>query len=179
MEGFLLFTSGRWRLALPLERVRQVIGAAEVTFVRSGDGLAEVNIGGYLLPLVDPVGVERGEPGDPAEVVALTEEKGLTAGILIDKIVAIHRVSRDVVRPLPVRFARPGSVSDGLVEHDEFLYVLMNVGRAVAQGPRAWAVGEGVRVARPAGRGDPAECDPGRHPGVTEQDKTPEEGAAP
>ncbi len=138
MGRYLLFSAGGSRLAVPLERVRQLVDAAQAD-VRKEDGSSEglpgtVTIDGAEIPLgnLAPVGLQVDRQ---AETLAVLEEKGLTAGLFIDRITGIRDEKTVQRRDVPAWLARFCPGFQGLLEADDGLYLLLDVAYALNPEP--------------------------------------------
>lgn len=137
MERYFLFISGGWRLALSIRHLRKVVESSQFGFPGRKEGCREPNhiqVGSESITLVAPHLFPRDRKHESGpEGLAVIEEKGLTAGILVDKIHGIE--GGDAVR----RFDLPDSLSAfcrtvrGLVEVDGGLYLLIDVGQALKE----------------------------------------------
>lgn len=106
---YLAFTVLGVDYALPVERVREAVPAAAVTWLAGGPatlrGLVEVR--GTLLPVLD-LGARRGrrEPGAAREACVLVVESSsegqpLTLGLLADAVAEVVSLGPDEVTPPP------------------------------------------------------------------------------
>ncbi len=137
-KGWLLFLSGDLNLALPLESLLRLVEAGSWGGRRSAAArgkIVEVELDGRSIPLVDPADLSQGvrREGEP-EGLAVVEERGLTAAVIMDKIVGIREEPAVSRRSLPDRLSLSAGPFDGLIEGEEGIFLVLDPRRIVARG---------------------------------------------
>ncbi len=171
-KGYVAFWLGEQRMAVPMERVLEIIRVPETVAVPLGadclDGLA--NLRGNVLPVVDlraALGMDPGERTEEARVVVA--DCGGPLGLRVDRIDRVLHAAPDAIHsPEELGRAESARFLDGMIRLDGGTLVsVLHLDRLVAErvgAAVAERAGEGPRVggrgAGTTGAGGPS-ADPG------------------
>jgi len=132
-----LFLSGDIGYAVALEQLKHLLDpmGMEIGKNRDGDGFRKVEIEGRLIPLVDPRLHFHGKEGlEKPVALAVVEERGLTAALLIDRIIGIREEPAIKYHAFPDRLFPFVQAFNGIIEVEEGIFLLLKVSRIIEEG---------------------------------------------
>jgi purine-binding chemotaxis protein CheW len=131
----LSFRLGGEEYVLPVDDVREVLKSRELTVVPNSPShvLGVTSIRGTVLPVID-LGKRLGLPpavrDEKARIIIINPDDE-DAGILVDRVTGVVRISPDAVRPAPETVEQGAEFLKGIARKDDRLYILLDLHKAV------------------------------------------------
>jgi purine-binding chemotaxis protein CheW len=112
--------------AVPVERVREIVRVRPITPIPHvpAEVRGVISLRGEIVEVVDlrrRLGLEPTEPARSTRIVVVHSEDGKVAGILVDAVREVSRVSEDSIRPAS---NESGAVESLCVRGDEFVSLI-------------------------------------------------------
>jgi purine-binding chemotaxis protein CheW len=130
----LSFRLGDEEYVLPVDDVREVLKSRELTIVPNSPPhvLGVTSIRGTVLPVID-LGKRLGLPpavrDEKARIIIISPDDE-DAGILVDQVTGVVRISPDAVRPAPETVEQGAEFLKGIARKDDSLYILLDLHKA-------------------------------------------------
>jgi purine-binding chemotaxis protein CheW len=131
----LSFRLGSEEYVLPVEDVREVLKSRELTIIPNSPlhVLGVTSIRGAVLPVID-LGRRLGLPpavrDEKARIIIISPDDE-EAGILVDRVTGVVRLSPDAIRPAPETVEQGAEFLKGIARKDDRLYILLDLHKAV------------------------------------------------
>jgi purine-binding chemotaxis protein CheW len=131
----LSFRLGGEEYVLPVDDVREVLKSRELTSVPNSPPhvLGVTSIRGTVLPVID-LGKRLGLPpalrDEKARIIIISPDDE-DAGILVDRVTGVVRITPDAVRPAPETVEQGAEFLKGIARKDDRLYILLDLHKAV------------------------------------------------
>jgi purine-binding chemotaxis protein CheW len=131
----LSFRLGSEEYVLPVDDVQEVLKSRELTTVPNSPPhvLGVTSIRGTVLPVLD-LGKRLGLPpatrDDKARIIIICPDDE-DAGILVDGVTGVVRISPDTVRPAPETIEQGAEFLKGIARKNDRLYILLDLRKAV------------------------------------------------
>jgi purine-binding chemotaxis protein CheW len=132
----LSFRLGNEEYVLPVDDVQEVLKSRELTMVPNAPQyvLGVTSIRGTVLPVLD-LGMRLGLPPakrDEKTRIIIISPEDEDAGILVDRVTGVVRISPNTVRPAPETIEQGAEFLKGIARKDDRLYILLDLHKAVA-----------------------------------------------
>jgi purine-binding chemotaxis protein CheW len=123
----LTFEIGSTPYAVPVERVREIIRIRPITPVPRvpAEVRGVISLRGEIVEVIDlrrRLDLEPAEPVRSTRIIVVHSEDGKVAGILVDAVCEVSRVSEDAIRP--VTGAETGVVESLCVRGEQFVSLI-------------------------------------------------------
>jgi len=131
----LSFGLGREEYVLPVDDVQEVLKSRELTKVTNSPPyvLGVTSIRGTVLPVLDlgrRLGLPPATRDDKARIIIISPNDE-DAGILVDRVSGVVRISPDAIRPAPETIEQGAEFLKGIARKDDRLYILLDLHKAV------------------------------------------------
>ena len=130
----LSFRLGEEEYALPVNDVREVLKSRALTSVPNSPPhiLGVTSIRGTVLPVID-LGKRLGLPpavqDERARIIIISPDDE-DAGIVVDRVTGVVRISPDAIRPAPETVEQGAEFLKGIARKDDRLYILLDLNKA-------------------------------------------------
>jgi len=130
----LSFRLGGEEYVLPVDDVREVLKSRALTSVPNSPPhiLGVTSIRGTVLPVID-LGKRLGLPpsvkDEKARVIIISPDDE-DAGIVVDRVTGVVRISPDDIRPSPETIEQGAEFLKGIARKDDRLYILLDLNKA-------------------------------------------------
>jgi len=130
----LSFRLGGEEYVLPVDDVREVLKSRELTIVPNSPPhvLGVTSIRGRVLPVID-LGRRLGLPpavrDEKARIIIISPDDE-DAGIMVDRVTGVVRISPDAIRPAPETVEQGAEFLKGIARKGERLYILLDLNKA-------------------------------------------------
>src|SRR5512139_1148386 len=132
----LSFLLGGEQYVLPVDDVREVLKSRELTIVPNSPPhvLGVTSIRGTVLPVID-LGRRLGLPpavrDEKARIIIISPDDE-DAGIVVDRVTGVVRISPDTIRPAPETVEQGAEFLKGIARKGDRLYILLDLNKAAA-----------------------------------------------
>ncbi len=132
----LSFLLGGEQYVLPVDDVREVLKSRELTIVPNSPPhvLGVTSIRGTVLPVID-LGRRLGLPpavrDEKARIIIISPDDE-DAGIVVDRVTGVVRISPDAIRPAPETVEQGAEFLKGIARKGDRLYILLDLNKAAA-----------------------------------------------
>jgi len=131
----LSFRLGSEEYVLPVDEVQEVLKSRELTMVPNSPPhvLGVTSIRGTVLPVLDlgrRLGLPPATRDEKARIIIISPDDE-DAGILVDRVTGVVRISPDAVRPAPETIEQGAEFLKGIARKDDRLYILLDLHKAV------------------------------------------------
>ena len=132
----LSFLLGGEQYVLPVDDVREVLKSRELTIVPNSPPhvLGVTSIRGTVLPVID-IGRRLGLPpavrDEKARIIIISPDDE-DAGIVVDRVTGVVRISPDAIRPAPETVDQGAEFLKGIARKGDRLYILLDLNKAAA-----------------------------------------------
>ena len=130
----LSFRLGGEEYVLPVDDVREVLKSRALTSVPNSPPhiLGVTSIRGTVLPVID-LGKRLGLPpsvkDEKARVIIISPDDE-DAGIMVDRVTGVMRLSPESIRPAPETIEQGAEFLKGIARKDDRLYILLDLNKA-------------------------------------------------
>ncbi len=130
----LSFRLGSEEYVLPVDEIQEVLKSRELTLVPNSPPhvLGVTSIRGTVLPVLD-LGRRLGLPpavrDEKARIIIISPDDE-AAGILVDRVTGVVRISPDAVHPAPETIEQGAEFLKGIARKDNRLYILLDLHKA-------------------------------------------------
>ncbi len=131
----LSFRLGDEEYAVMVDAVKEVLKNRELTSVPNAPDyiLGIMSLRGPVLPVIDlckRLGLPQGKKDEKSRiiVVSINEED---AGLYVDRVTGVVRISPDAVRPTPETIEHGAEFLQGIVRKEDKLYILLDLEKAI------------------------------------------------
>ena len=134
---FAVFTLGSLEYAIDIMRIKQIIRPLEVRPVPEVAGLIDgvIEMRGVVIPVMDlrrRFGLEPDPNTRGSKFIIVRLERRLI-GLVVDRVIGVHRVSREAIRATPHWITGPAAaVFSGVCRRDTSLVLLIDLPRLVS-----------------------------------------------
>jgi purine-binding chemotaxis protein CheW len=130
----LSFILGGEEYVLPVDEVREVLKSRALTIVPNSPPhvLGVTSIRGTVLPVIDlgrRLGLPPAEQDEKARIIIISPDDE-DAGIVVDRVTGVVRISPDAIRPAPETVEQGAEFLKGIARKDDRLYILLNLNKA-------------------------------------------------
>ncbi|MFH2009717.1 MAG: chemotaxis protein CheW [bacterium] len=134
---FAVFTLGSLEYAVDIMRISQIIRPISIRPVPRVPAFIEgvIELRGVVIPIMDlrrRLGIEPAPDVRATKYIIVRLERRLI-GLIVDRVVGVHRVSHDAIRPTPDWISGPeASVFSGVCRRVEGLVLLVDLDRLIS-----------------------------------------------
>jgi purine-binding chemotaxis protein CheW len=130
----LSFLLGGEEYVLPVDEVREVLKSRELTIVPNSPPhvLGVTSIRGTVLPVIDlgrRLGIPPAARDERARIIIISPDDE-DAGIVVDRVTGVVRISPDAIRPAPETVEQGAEFLKGIARKDDRLYILLDLQKA-------------------------------------------------
>lgn len=130
----LSFLLGGEEYVLPVDEVREVLKSRELTIVPNSPPhvLGVTSIRGTVLPVIDlgrRLGLPPATRDEKARIIIISPDDE-DAGIIVDRVTGVVRLSPDAIRPAPETVEQGAEFLKGIARKGDRLYILLDLNKA-------------------------------------------------
>ncbi|HTP05461.1 MAG TPA: chemotaxis protein CheW [Nitrospirota bacterium] len=130
----LSFLLGGEEYVLPVDEVREVLKSRELTIVPNSPPhvLGVTSIRGTVLPVIDlgrRLGLPSAKQDEKARIIIINPDDE-DAGIVVDQVTGVVRISPDAIRPAPETVEQGAEFLKGIARKGDRLYILLDLNKA-------------------------------------------------
>jgi len=130
----LSFLLGSEEYVLPVDEVREVLKSRELTIVPNSPPhvLGVTSIRGTVLPVIDlgrRLGLPPAARDERARIIIINPDDE-DAGIIVDRVTGVVRISPDAIRPAPETVEQGSEYLKGIARKGDRLYILLDLNKA-------------------------------------------------
>ena len=130
----LSFLLGGEEYVLPVDEVREVLKSRELTMVPNSPPhvLGVTSIRGTVLPVIDlgrRLGLPPATRDEKARIIIISPDDE-DAGIIVDRVTGVVRLSPDAIRPAPETVEQGAEFLKGIARKGDRLYILLDLNKA-------------------------------------------------
>jgi purine-binding chemotaxis protein CheW len=130
----LSFLLGGEEYVLPVDEVREVLKSRELTIVPNSPPhvLGVTSIRGTVLPVIDlgrRLGLPPSTRDERARIIIISPDDE-DAGIVVDRVTGVVRISPDAIRPAPETVEQGAEFLKGIARKGDRLYILLDLNKA-------------------------------------------------